>query len=150
MRWKLHDPTGTIVHPSKLLKIASHNIWELLTNDKSRQVLFTDLVLCSCLFRVINLGSNSFVPINIFGWLGSLLKNFMGLALVHFQKYWLLKDVVYGCPIRDIFDRGRWNALCELWTRAAHYERNAKCFQKKKKHLRRAWKFHHLIHTKGI
>ena len=29
LKLKLYNPTGTIVHPSKLLKIASHNIWEL-------------------------------------------------------------------------------------------------------------------------
>ena len=32
----------------------------------------------------------SFDPINNLGWLASCPKIFMGLALVHFQKYWLL------------------------------------------------------------
>ena len=36
-----------------------------------------------------------FNPFNILRWLGSLLKMFMGLALVHFQKYWLLSGYLY-------------------------------------------------------
>ena len=34
-------------------------------------------------------------PINNLGWLASCPKVFMGLALVHFQKYWLLRKTCF-------------------------------------------------------
>ena len=45
----------------------------------------------------VNLLKLSFDPINILGWLESLLKVFMGLALVHFQIYWLLSMYHRSC-----------------------------------------------------
>ena len=43
------------------------------------------------------------------GWLASCLKNFMGLALVHFQKYWLLSKIdTYEKWLPDVWLTTAW------------------------------------------